>query len=57
MQELSLQSNPMAEVDRANWARNIQINLVGVQDLTNRLIPVMGGKQQSRVTTFLQVLL
>ena len=41
----------MAEVDRANWARNIQINLVGVQDLTNRLIPVMGGKQQSRVTT------
>lgn len=42
---------PMAEVDRADWARNIQINLVGVQDLTNRLIPVMGGNQQSRVTT------
>jgi NAD(P)-dependent dehydrogenase (short-subunit alcohol dehydrogenase family) len=41
----------MADVDRANWARNIQINLVGVQDLTNRLMPVMGGKEQSRITT------
>jgi benzil reductase ((S)-benzoin forming) len=41
----------MASVERADWARNIQINLVGVQDLTNRLMPVMGGEQQSRVTT------
>lgn len=41
----------MADVDRAGWAGNIQVNLVGVQDLTNRLMPVMGGSQQTRVTT------
>ena len=41
---------PLGEVDRAIWAKNLQVNLVGVQDLTNRLMPVMGGDEQTRVT-------
>jgi len=40
----------MAEVEGAMWARSIQVNLIGVQDLTQQLRPMLGGDHQSRVT-------
>ena len=43
--------NSMAGSDMSQWTHSIQANLIGVQDLTQRLMPLMGGSQQSRVTT------
>ncbi|MDA8765903.1 SDR family NAD(P)-dependent oxidoreductase, partial [Candidatus Poseidoniales archaeon] len=41
---------PMDKVDASDWARSIQVNLVGVQDLTQRVYSLLGGEQQSRIT-------
>ena len=41
----------IGDVEPQDWARSVQVNLVGVQDLTGRLHHLLGGKQQSRVTT------
>ncbi len=41
---------PMDKVDASDWARCIQVNLVGVQDLTQRIYSLLGGEQQSRIT-------
>ncbi|MDB0005330.1 SDR family NAD(P)-dependent oxidoreductase [Candidatus Poseidoniaceae archaeon] len=41
---------PMDKVDASDWARSIQVNLVGVQDLTQRIYSLLGGEQQSRIT-------
>ena len=40
----------MAEVEGALWARSIQVNLIGVQDLTQQLGSMLGGERRSRVT-------
>ena len=39
------------DVDRADWARSLQVNLIGVQDLTNRLDVLIGGEKHTRITT------
>jgi benzil reductase ((S)-benzoin forming) len=41
---------PMGDVDDASWALSIQVNLIGVQDLTQRLRSMLGGEKRSRVT-------
>ncbi|MBT3451955.1 MAG: SDR family NAD(P)-dependent oxidoreductase, partial [Euryarchaeota archaeon] len=41
---------PLDKVDASDWARSIQVNLVGVQDLTQRIYSLLGGEQQSRIT-------
>jgi len=41
---------PMLEVERADWARSIQVNLIGVQDLTRRIAPHLGGESRTRIT-------
>ena len=41
----------MMDVERSEWERSIQVNLIGVQDLTNRLDPFLGGDKHSRITT------
>ena len=41
---------PMSDVDDASWALSIQVNLIGVQDLTQRLRFMLGGEERSRVT-------
>ena len=41
----------MMDVERSEWERSIQVNLIGVQDLTNRLDPFLGGDRHSRITT------
>ena len=41
----------MLDVERSNWARTIQVNLIGVQDLTNRLSAMIGGKNHTRIIT------
>ncbi len=43
--------NSMANSDMAQWTHCLQANLIGVQDLTQRLMHLMGGNEQSRVTT------
>ena len=43
--------NSMASSDMAQWTHSIQANLIGVQDLTQRLMPLLGGPEQSRITT------
>ena len=42
---------PMMDADVSQWSRSIQVNLIGVQDLTQRLFPLLKGPQHSRVTT------
>jgi benzil reductase ((S)-benzoin forming) len=41
----------MLDVERVDWARSIQVNLIGVQDLTNRLHSLLGGDIHTRITT------
>tara|TARA_B100000900_G_scaffold66190_1_gene51357 strand:+ start:5978 stop:6721 length:744 start_codon:yes stop_codon:yes gene_type:complete len=41
----------MKEVEIDNWNHLIQVNLVGVQNLTQKLYPLMIGSNQTRVTT------
>ena len=41
---------PLRNVDASDWGRSIQVNLVGVQDLTQRVYSLLGGEHQSRVT-------
>ena len=41
---------PLDKVDALDWAHSIQVNLVGVQDLTQRIYPLLGGEHQSRIT-------
>lgn len=41
---------PLDKVDASDWGRSIQVNLVGVQDLTQRIHPLLGGEHQSRIT-------
>ncbi len=41
----------MLNVERDDWNRSIQVNLIGVQDLTNRLGSIIGGDQHTRITT------
>lgn len=46
--------NPIAnmmDVERVDWARSIQVNLIGVQELTCQLDSILGGAAHSRVTT------
>ena len=42
---------PMMDADVSQWSRSIQVNLIGVQDLTQRLFALLKGPQHSRVTT------
>ena len=42
---------PILAVDGSAWARSIQVNLVGVQHLTQLLAPAMLGDHRVRVTT------
>lgn len=39
------------DVDRADWVRSLQVNLIGVQDLTNQLDALIGGEKHTRITT------
>jgi benzil reductase ((S)-benzoin forming) len=41
---------PLDKVDASDWAHSIQVNLVGIQDLTQRIYPLLGGEHQSRIT-------
>lgn len=41
----------LAQANMAQWTHSIHANLIGVQDLTQRLLPIMGGEEQSRITT------
>ena len=41
----------MLDVDRSGWERAIQVNLIGVQDLTNSLEPIIGGDKHTRIVT------
>ena len=41
----------MLDVDRSDWERAIQVNLIGVQDLTNSLEPIIGGEKHTRIVT------
>ena len=46
--------NPIAnmmEVERVDWAQSINVNLIGVQDLTSKLDSILGGAAHSRITT------
>ena len=42
---------PMSEADFRDWNYLIQVNLLGVQDMTQRLYPLIDGKKHTRVTT------
>ena len=42
---------PLDQVPIPLWSASIQVNLVGVQDLTQRLMVNMGGSHQTRITT------
>jgi benzil reductase ((S)-benzoin forming) len=42
---------PMAFVESSDWANLIQVNLIGVQDLTQRLYSLLIGEEQVRITT------
>ena len=41
----------MLGVDRSDWERAIQVNLIGVQDLTNSLESILGGENHTRIVT------
>lgn len=41
----------MLDAEISNWARSINVNLIGVQDLTNRLSQSIGGSTHTRITT------
>lgn len=43
--------HPMQGAGIDDWSLSLRVNLIGVQDLTQRLIGKMGGASQSRVTT------
>ena len=43
--------HPLNEVPIALWSTSLQVNLIGVQDLTQRLMGNMGGEHQTRITT------
>lgn len=43
--------HPMQGAGIDAWSLSLRVNLIGVQDLTQRLIEKMGGLSQSRVTT------
>lgn len=40
----------IGEVEPAEWARNLHINLIGVQALTQHLHHLFGGQHQTRIT-------
>ena len=42
---------PMEYVEIENWNHLIQVNLIGVQNLTQKLYPLLKGTNQTRVTT------
>ncbi len=42
---------PMLIADGSQWSRSIQVNLIGVQDLTQQLSSLLKGPQHTRVTT------
>ncbi|MBQ71063.1 MAG: hypothetical protein CMA65_06220 [Euryarchaeota archaeon] len=42
---------PMMDADVSQWSRSIQVNLIGVQDLTQQLSSLLKGPQQTRITT------
>ena len=41
----------MLDVVREGWERTIQVNLLGVQDLTSSLGSIIGGENHTRITT------
>ena len=41
----------MLDANRSDWERTIQVNLVGVQDLTCSLDSIIGGENHTRITT------
>jgi benzil reductase ((S)-benzoin forming) len=41
----------MMDADVSQWSRSIQVNLIGVQDLTQQLSSLLKGPQQTRITT------
>ncbi len=41
---------PMLEVESEEWSRLIQVNLIGVQELTRRLSSHIGGSARTRIT-------
>ena len=41
----------MLDVEREGWERTIQVNLLGVQDLTSSLGSIIGGENHTRITT------
>ena len=42
---------PLLRTDSESWARSIQVNLIGVQELTRGLAPALEGEHRVRVTT------
>ncbi|MCH1540930.1 MAG: SDR family NAD(P)-dependent oxidoreductase [Candidatus Poseidonia sp.] len=42
---------PLLEADGHDWARSMQVNLVGVQQLTSGLTPLLVGENRVRVST------
>lgn len=42
---------PLEGAGIADWTHALRVNLIGVQDLTQRILGSMGGETQSRVTT------
>ena len=41
----------MMDADIQNWSRSIQVNLIGVQDLTNQIDDSIGGDRHTRITS------
>ena len=41
----------MLDVEREGWEQTIQVNLLGVQDLTRSLDSIIGGENHTRITT------
>ena len=41
----------MMDADIVNWSRSLQVNLIGVQDLTNQLNDSIGGDAHTRIVT------
>ena len=41
----------MMDANIQNWTKSIQVNLIGVQDLTNQLKTSIGGHSHTRITT------
>ena len=42
---------PMQAANASDWSRSIHVNLIGVQAITQHLTHLLGGAQQSRITT------